>query len=393
MKLKKNKEDNSKKSEIKKEKKEKSLKFKIILFSIITVIFLLITFVIFYYAYNLKLKDKDVNDIKNELSKVVIKYENTIEYGSSWTYEDFINNLIDKEKLGTTNIKIQVEGKNIETKEEYKFLEVKDIVIKIDLTNVFKYKLIKKYEEKITKTEEVKIKVEDTKMPILEGISDKTITVGDTIDLKSGIKAHDEVDGELEIKIEGEVDNNKAGKYEIKVSCEDKNGNKSEGKFTVTVNEKPKVNTWTSSSKSSGGTTSNSAPNKNTVAGRLALAKEEAKRVVSKIIKPGMSDLEKATAITNYIFETVDVQSNQSLEAYKTNYGNEAYAALIMKIAACSGRCKAVTLLCDAAGLKSQHINANQWQHQWNKILINGKWLVFDSQIGLSGAEKHPLED
>ncbi len=105
-----------------------------------------------------------------------------------------------------------------------------------------------------------------------------------------------------------------------------------------------------------------------------------------------MSDLEKATAITNYIFETVEVQGNQSLEAYKTNYGNEAYAALVMKIAACSGRCKAVTLLCNEAGLKSQHINANKWEHQWNKILINGKWLVFDSQINLVGATKHPLE-
>ncbi len=37
-----------------------------------------------------------------------------------------------------------------------------------------------------------------TKKPIIEGASDKEITEGDTIDLRQGIKARDEVDGNLE---------------------------------------------------------------------------------------------------------------------------------------------------------------------------------------------------
>lgn len=43
-------------------------------------------------------------------------------------------------------------------------------------------------------------------------------------------------------------------------------------------------------------------------------------------------------------------------------------------------------------GLKSQHINAGQWSHQWNKIQIDdGSWVVVDSQINFVG-DKHPLE-
>lgn len=136
-------------------------------------------------------------------------------------------------------------------------------------------------------------------------------------------------------------------------------------------------------------TQSNDSSTKN---GRLQIATAEAKRVVESIITPEMSDYEKAYTICKYLFYNVTTQYNQSNEAYKTNYGNEAYAALIMKQAACSGFCKAVTLMCNAAGLQSKHINANQWTHQWNTVLINGEWIILDAQGGIFGGTVHPLE-
>ena len=195
----------------------------------------------------------------------------------------------------------------------------------------------------------------------------------------------------------------KLGTYKLTAKAVDKNQNEVTEEFTVTVKEKPvqtpapskttvssntssksnstsnnkNSNSSTSSNKpssSSSGSQSN-ASSESTSAGRLTLAKAEAKKVVQKIIKPGMTNYQKAEAICIYITNTVAVQNNQSSEAYKTNYGNEAYAALVMKIAACSGRCKAVTLLCDAAGLKSQHINPNTWSHQWNKIQMEDRKL------------------
>lgn len=115
---------------------------------------------------------------------------------------------------------------------------------------------------------------------------------------------------------------------------------------------------------------------------REALAKKVAKRVVKKYIKPGMNQAEKAYALLSYVCATSTSQTNQSDKAYQSNYGNEAYACLVMGKAACSGYCKAYIMLCKQAGLSAKHVNANQWTHQWTKVKVKGKWYVVDPQAG-----------
>ncbi len=382
-----------------------------------------------------------------------IKEENqTFEYGSKIKYETIIEKLISSNELPqNTNIQIKVDNKLINPEEEFICDKVGDVTITVKIYNnelTLLKKLNLQFLNDLTNIEKQIIwKVEDTKKPILSGVKDIEITQGDKIDVKKGISAKDEIDGDLEVIVEGQVDINTPGEYKLTAKAVDKNGNEVSQEFKVTVKEKKKVvassnttasssNKTTSSSSSSKNTSSSSSnktsssTNKNTSSstskstassskstssstsskntsssnkssssnsastksGRLALAKAEAKRVVAKIIKTGMTKYQKAEAICYYITDTVSAQNNQSPEAYKTNYGNEAYAALVMKIAACSGRCKAVTLLCDAAGLKSQHINKDLWEHQWNKIQIDdGSWIVIDAQIGFIG-DKHPLE-
>lgn len=130
-----------------------------------------------------------------------------------------------------------------------------------------------------------------------------------------------------------------------------------------------------------------------TVQGREELARAEAKRMAAIIVKPGMTETEKAIALGTWLYENAALQTNQSNEAYKTNFGNEAFAAFFFRCAACSGFCKAMTMFCDAVGLKSEHINQNQWTHQWNRVYCDGKWIVIDAQGGLFGGEHHLLED
>ena len=68
--------------------------------------------------------------------------------------------------------------------------------------------------------------------------------------------------------------------------------------------------------------------------------------------------------------------------AKKKNYGNEAYAALVMKKAACSGYAKAYIMLCEAANIPVRHVNANSWTHQWNEVKVKGKWIKVDAYGG-----------
>jgi transglutaminase/protease-like cytokinesis protein 3 len=67
---------------------------------------------------------------------------------------------------------------------------------------------------------------------------------------------------------------------------------------------------------------------------------------------------------------------------FRIIYGNEAYAALVMKKAACSGFAKAYTLLCNAANVPVRHVNQSSWTHQWNEVKINGKWVKVDTYEG-----------
>lgn len=353
----------------------------------------LIVFIFSFIVAKSTFNENVINNEKKE-EEVVITDNKNIEYASSLTYKDFISMLINNDALkDVSSVNIKVNDKKISIDETYVFKELGMLEIKIS------YMLnSSKHEDKVHWT------VQDTIAPKIDGVKNIEISLGENLNYKDDIKAIDECDGEVEVHFEGEVDETKVGVYKVVAEAIDASGNKSSENFTVTINkittttktttktrttkktttkEKDKMTTTTK-------TTTAKVDDASTKSGRLALAKKEAKNVIKKIIKPDMSDAEKAQAISTYLYLNVDKQLNQSNEAYKTNYGNEAYAALVMKIAACSGFCKAVTLLCDEAGLKSQHINANQWTHQWNKIYVDGEWQVLDAQIGYFGGTEHP---
>ena len=109
---------------------------------------------------------------------------------------------------------------------------------------------------------------------------------------------------------------------------------------------------------------------------------EEARKIVKKYVPSNLNTKERAFVLFRYLTEHCSWQLNQSTEAYKKNYGNEAYAALVLKKAACSGYARAYKLLCEAAGIPVSHVNAGNWTHQWNEIKANGKWIKVDAYGG-----------
>lgn len=387
---------------------------KIKLVFIVILIFVVVIFAIlgagfFYYQHNENEIEKRIQEIYSMNEESLIEFNDKIEYGYEISYNELVNKLIDVDKLQeNTKIKILINDQEIPSDGTYKFNTVENLKIRVELSYTYNYKMLVDLSKTIENSKETEIIVEDTKMPVISGVSNKEITVGGEINLLEGITAQDEIDGELEVTVEGNVDNTKAGEYMIKVSATDKNGNITEQEYKVTVKEKPvaktnpsttsKSNTNSSTKKntsnnSSTSSSSNSNKNNNsgsnsgasdasTKQGRLKIAQSEAKKVAAKIFKPGMTDLEKAQAIAEYLYTNVDRQLNQSTEAYKTNYGNEAYAAFVLKIAACSGFCKAAVMLCQEAGIQCKHINANQWTHQWLEVYIDGRWVEMDPQLG-----------
>ena len=133
--------------------------------------------------------------------------------------------------------------------------------------------------------------------------------------------------------------------------------------------------------------------------GRLEASKAKVKEVIAKLaIDPDNrywndSESMKLAYICGWLGNNAETQHDQSLEAYSSNYGNEAYAALFSGSAACSGFCKALKLFCDELGYECVHVNKDLWTHQWCKVYVDGHWEIADVQGGVYGnGERHPVE-
>lgn len=103
----------------------------------------------------------------------------------------------------------------------------------------------------------------------------------------------------------------------------------------------------------------------------------KAKSIISKIIKPGMTDYQKEKAIHDYIVNNTryDTRSYVPEESY-TPYG-----VLINGVAVCQGYAYATALLLNMAGVKSIVVvgTAGGGPHAWNIVQINGQYYHLDT--------------
>ncbi len=84
--------------------------------------------------------------------------------------------------------------------------------------------------------------IENSPPPYFVGIKDITIEEGQGIAYRSGVKAYDYKDNEIEFKINSSnVDQSTPGTYYATYIATDKNGKTTKEKITVTVTKKPKI--------------------------------------------------------------------------------------------------------------------------------------------------------
>lgn len=126
----------------------------------------------------------------------------------------------------------------------------------------------------------------------------------------------------------------------------------------------------------------------------MAMKQEEIKEkvtdVISQIITPNMTDLEKELAINQYLCDTCEYDNDALANAeenefrevdsrYKDSF--TAYGALINGKAVCAGYAGAFKLLADAAGLECIVVTGmleGNLPHAWNKVKIDGEWEILD---------------
>ena len=78
--------------------------------------------------------------------------------------------------------------------------------------------------------------VVDTVPPVISGVVNQTVHIGDNVSYRSGVSAYDNVDGDVQVSIESSAVNvQKAGTYSVTYSAADSGGNASVRLSTITV--------------------------------------------------------------------------------------------------------------------------------------------------------------
>ncbi|MDE5804018.1 MAG: transglutaminase domain-containing protein [Lachnospiraceae bacterium] len=118
--------------------------------------------------------------------------------------------------------------------------------------------------------------------------------------------------------------------------------------------------------------------------------KEKTLQIISLIIRPGMTELEKELAINQYLCDTCEYDDAALENAEQHNYryvdsefndSFTAYGALINGRCVCAGYAGAFKILADAAGLECVVVTGTlegNLPHAWNKVRIDGEWEILD---------------
>ncbi|HEY9060573.1 MAG TPA: stalk domain-containing protein [Pseudobacteroides sp.] len=128
----------------------------------------------------------------------------------------------------------------------------------------------------------------------------------------------------------------------------------------------------------------------NDIQSKISAVKAEAKKVISQIIKPGMSLAEKEKAIHDYITNSAEYDWEALKNGEKNDYKKvddifkdsfNAYGILVKKVGVCASYAASFTLLCREAGIDAITITGtmNGVGHAWNKFKINDKWYNVDA--------------
>ena len=71
---------------------------------------------------------------------------------------------------------------------------------------------------------------------------------------------------------------------------------------------------------------------------------------------------------------------------------SDVYGFFVLNRASCAGATRAVGLCLNILGIEFEHVNENQWSHQWCRVEVNGKYWICDAYGYYVGEEPGPYQ-
>lgn len=201
-------------------------------------------------------------------------------------------------------------------------------------------------------TERCKLVLEkDTIPPVISGVEERTVYIGDSVAYKKGITVTDNVDEKPNLEIDtSAVDLKKVGWYEVVYTATDSVGNTASETMKLRVEEQ-----------------------KYSEASISAMAAE----VLAKIFTEGMTDREKLTAIYNWIHKNIRYYDYSD----KNSWTKSAYQGFADHRGDCYTYAATAQALLIEAGIKNMMINRipDTYRHYWNLVDIGEGWYHYDT--------------
>jgi hypothetical protein len=119
---------------------------------------------------------------------------------------------------------------------------------------------------------------------------------------------------------------------------------------------------------------------------------QEAYNTAMYIVTPliGLSTEEQLYGIASTLRYLVDCGA-VGYSTSETHY-NDPYGYLVLGVSSCAGCTRTTGLCLNMLGISYEHVNENQWSHQWCRVNVNGTYWICDAYGLYVGPEPAPYE-
>ncbi len=306
-----------------------------------------------------------------QLSRPVVK-EVTIEAGSETSVSDFLKDentegtLVTEvtdfmmHNIGEYEIVVSVNGKEytstlnvvdttapIATAVDIEVYENKDVNIEDFVTNIDDATNVT-----LTLMDEVSTETAgEYEAPVISGISNKKVVIGDTVSYKKDVTVTDNADDDIELEIDSSnVNLDEAGTYEVTYSATDSAGNTATETINVyVVNDESDITEYE--------------------------VYEKAQEVLDTIINDSMSKREICVAIYNWVHNHMSYINSSD----KSSWTKAAMYAFNNKKGDCYNYFAITKALLTQAGIENIDLSATKHTHYWNFVKVEEGWYHLDT--------------
>ena len=114
----------------------------------------------------------------------------------------------------------------------------------------------------------------------------------------------------------------------------------------------------------------------------------QAYNVAVEIVKP-YANLTREKQLRKIMWTMLSLPGSYSMRA---EHYNDPYGYFILQVASCAGNTRAIGLCLNILGIPYEHVNENQYKHQWCRVEVDGVYWICD-EFGLyCGPEPAPYE-